>query len=120
MKLLLTVIVSEFESLRIELQDTRISYYGSIEGYDHDSHKSYCSLYFRVKDEETATEIQRMLSGKFKLNKLLESRYFGILGFEDHNDKKDKRPKIWIKFRNGSKGFSEGPEILVEPIKEES
>ncbi len=113
----LKLILSEFKSTTIEEVDiTTFNYFGNTDYYDHNDPKSFNVITFKLEKHNTLSDsanadiVFEQLKSQFNLNTdyvKVETYLQMKTEFEDYES--DKRPKIIIYFRNGSKGLVNPP-----------
>ena len=103
--------MSEFKGVTINSIDvTSFSYNGSTSDYDYNAHQSFNTISFRLLDSSKTEEVFEDLKSKFNLNLYyvkIEDYLRLRTTFEDYES--DKRAKITISFRDGSRGISNPP-----------
>lgn len=116
MKALLKLTTKAFETLKIEIDPCSLRYYGNTEDYDYKDKKSYNTLSFVLADSAKIEEVMTYIKGKFQLMNSDVNDYVTLrTEFDEYTT--DKRPRITIWFKPGSKGWSNPPEFYLEDIK---
>jgi len=112
---ILKLFCNSFNTIKVDIDVTTFNFYGSTEDYNYDDEQSFNSVGFTLSDISKTNEVFEEIKSLFKLNpEYCKVEDYVKLRTEFESYRKDKRPRISIKFKSGHKGSTNPPEFSFE------